>query len=78
MFGFDRPEDGAYERYWDRKWSFMKAFRRLPLVRYYAWWVVHNCIAHPLIGLMPFVRSTFAFHDWTSRKMHPSKAKRTA
>jgi hypothetical protein len=32
------------------------------------WWLVHNLIAHPLIGLLPFT-STFKFHDWTSRKL---------
>lgn len=33
------------------------------------WWVVHNCIAHPMIGVVP-VRPTFAFHDYTSKKIN--------
>jgi hypothetical protein len=33
------------------------------------WWLVHNCVAHPMIGVMP-VRHTFAFHDYTSKKIN--------
>jgi hypothetical protein len=33
------------------------------------WWFVHNCIAHPMIGLFP-VRATFSFHDYTSDKIN--------
>jgi len=33
------------------------------------WWFVHNCIAHPAIGLAP-IRRTFEFHDFTSRKIN--------
>lgn len=33
------------------------------------WWFVHNCIAHPMIGVLP-VRRTFAFHDYTSKKIN--------
>jgi hypothetical protein len=40
-----------------------------PWVAHTAWWLVHNCIAHPLIGVFPR-RPAFRFHDWTSRKMH--------
>ena len=71
MFNFDRSEEGAFERHQERKLNFKRAFNRLPLVRYYIWWLIHNCIAHPLIGLFPFTKLTFAFHDWTSQHMHP-------
>lgn len=33
------------------------------------WWFVHNCIAHPAIGVVP-LRPTFAFHDFTSKKIN--------
>lgn len=33
------------------------------------WWFVHNCVAHPAIGLVP-VPQTFAFHDYTSKKIN--------
>jgi len=38
----------------------------LPTLRYRAWWVLHNVVAHPLIGILP-CHETFEFHDWTSR-----------
>jgi len=45
---------------------------RLPLKEYrkflvWHWWLIHNCLAHPLIGLFPF-RPFFWFHDWTALK----------
>lgn len=39
------------------------------------WWVVHNCISHPLIGVCP-VKPFFEFHDWTSIKLNAGKAGR--
>jgi len=36
---------------------------------HHLWWFVHNCIAHPMIGVLP-VRPTFAFHDYTSKKIN--------
>lgn len=33
------------------------------------WWFVHNCVAHPLIGLVP-VKQAFEFHDYTSKKIN--------
>lgn len=33
------------------------------------WWFVHNCIAHPLIGVVPS-HLTFQLHDWTSNKIN--------
>lgn len=33
------------------------------------WWFVHNCIAHPMIGLVP-IKKTFEFHDYTSDKIN--------
>lgn len=59
---FDRPEDGSQKRYADR-------VAKRPWLAHTFWWVVHNNIAHPLIGVLP-VALAFRFHDWTSRKMH--------
>jgi hypothetical protein len=66
--GFGAPEDGSGERY---------AMRRetRPWLAHTAWWLVHNCIAHPLIGVLPR-RPAFRFHDWTSRKMHGERSVR--
>ena len=61
MFDFIQDETGSQERYWkDRKPS---------KIAYGFWWVVHNCIAHFLIGICP-VKPFFDFHDSTSRKLH--------
>lgn len=39
------------------------------------WWFVHNCIAHPLIGVAP-IKPLFNFHDWTSGKINRRKRHR--
>jgi hypothetical protein len=70
VFGFDKDEDGSETRHEERKATFEKVYERFPQARYYFWWVIHNCISHPLIGVLP-VRRAFSFHDFTSRKMHP-------
>lgn len=49
-------EDGSQDRYDARP-------------RRRVWWLVHNCVAHPLIGILPF-SMFFRFHDWTSRKIN--------
>ncbi len=36
--------------------------------KHYVWWLIHNLIAHPLIGVFP-IKRWFDFHDYTSRKM---------
>ena len=43
--------------------------RELPRVKHYIWWLIHNLVAHPAIGLVP-IKATFDFHDWTSRKLN--------
>ncbi len=35
---------------------------------HYGWWLVHNLVAHILIGILP-IKPFFDFHDWTSIKM---------
>lgn len=67
MFGFNKPEDGSQQRFKARIEEFKK--KALPVAVHHAWWVVHNCVAHPLIGLFPS-KPTFDFHDYTSRKIN--------
>lgn len=43
--------------------------KNLPRVQHHFWWLLHNLVAHPAIGLVP-VKATFDFHDWTSRKLN--------
>lgn len=38
-------------------------------LEHYAWWIVHNAVAHPFLALWPR-RSAFLFHDWTPRKLN--------
>lgn len=35
------------------------------------WWLVHNCVAHPLMGVYPSP-TTFKFHDMTAPPAEPS------
>ncbi len=32
------------------------------------WWLFHNLVAHPLIGMLP-IQATFDLHDWSAEKM---------
>lgn len=66
MFDFEKDETGAHLRYLKRI-QFVP--HPLPRIRHWGWWWLHNCIAHPLIGILP-IRPMFNFHDWTSRRMN--------
>ncbi len=59
---FSQTEEGSQERFDKRK-------SEVPWLKHTLWWLVHNCVAHPLIGILPFT-PFFKFHDWTSVKMH--------
>jgi hypothetical protein len=63
VFDF-RDETGSEDRFKAQT----DAHAPLPVIEHRAWWLVHNLIAHPLIGILP-VRFAFKFHDWTSRQM---------
>ena len=70
MFNFTKPEDGSHKRYINDR-SLVKVFlRKRGLIKHYLWWLFHNCIAHPLIGLIP-IKVMFRLHDWSSHRMHP-------
>lgn len=71
MFGFKpKPdgEDGAQDRY-EAERATLEEFSSDDVRSHRAWWVAHNCVAHPLIGLWP-CRTTFDLHDYTARRMH--------
>lgn len=57
-------EDRFYMRI--RRW---KLYTGGSALGHHWWWFVHNCIAHPAIGLCPTTK-TFQFHDWTSVKIN--------
>lgn len=67
MFGFDKPEDGSRDRFHERV-ARHKDLRASTALHHF-WWVVHNCVSHPLIGIAP-VKPFFDFHDWTSHKIN--------
>ena len=60
-------EDGSEERFVKRVAVFNQEDK--PVYKHHGWWFIHNCIAHPLIGIFP-CKSTFDFHDWTSTKIN--------
>lgn len=76
MFGFLYKEmemTGAAERFPIRIDKFRKAEKRFPMLQHYFWWVMHNCVTHLLIGLVP-IKPFFQFHDWTSVKLNAGEA----
>lgn len=58
-------EDGSEKRFDQRVESAKKQKRTWS---HHFWWFVHNCVAHPLIGICP-AKWAFNFHDWTARRM---------
>jgi hypothetical protein len=60
-------EAGAEKRFKKRVNTFKKEDK--PVYKHHFWWFVHNCVAHPLIGMLPN-KTTFDFHDWSSKKIN--------
>ena len=61
-------EGSSYERFYHRLGRF-KTNKSFPRTRHAFWWLLHNCVAHIAIGLVP-VKASFALHDWTSKKLN--------
>lgn len=58
--------DTSEERYKERLFYFLKDKKALPRLRHYLLWLLHNCIAHPILALC--VSSyTIEFHELTSQ-----------
>ena len=62
-------ESSSYLRFYHRLGRFKARKSSFPRTRHAFWWVLHNCIAHIGIGLVP-IKITFQFHDWTSKKLN--------
>lgn len=76
MFGFlhrEMESTGSEDRFPKRIEKFRKAEKNFPVLQHYFWWFIHNCVTHPLIGLIP-VKLFFQFHDWTSVKLNAGEA----
>ena len=65
MFDFG-DETGSEMRFRDTVQEYRD--RGVPVIRHRFLWILHNNVAHWAMGLFP-CPTTFAFHDWTSRKM---------
>ena len=68
-FGNTTSEDRFYQR------ISRFASRSTPVWMHHFWWMTHNCVAHPIIGVVPLVSErggdlAFRFHDFTSRKIN--------
>lgn len=76
MFGFLYKEmemTGSALRFPMRIEKFRKAEKSFPILQHYFWWVMHNCVTHFLIGIVP-IKPFFQFHDWTSVKLNAGEA----
>ena len=62
----DYGEGGPLDR--GSRGRFEERREKLPFPKLAFWWLVHNNIAHPLIGFLPF-QPLFDFHDWTAKKI---------
>lgn len=60
-------ESGSAARFSDRIETFKNNDK--PVFKHHFWWLIHNCVAHVFIGLIP-CKTSFDFHDWTSKKIN--------
>lgn len=57
-------------RYGNRRHAFVRRFGVVwGNVLHHFWWLTHNCVVHPLIGLLPF-EACFRLHDYTSDRLN--------
>lgn len=57
---------GAQDRFLRRLNKWVHRTPSIPALKHHFWWLLHNCVAHPLIGIYPST-TTVRFHDYTSR-----------
>jgi hypothetical protein len=57
--------EDAEGRYRVRREAFQARQGALGVLMHAGWWWAHNCVAHPILGLVPHRRSVW-LHDWTS------------
>ena len=60
---------GSEDRFTKRQEWWKQTGKSFPLVRHHFWWVLHNVVSHPLLGVFPF-QWTVDFHDWTSKHLN--------
>lgn len=62
------------DRFWERIYNFQSA--KKSLFEHNFWWMIHNILAHPLLGLFP-CKATVRFHDYTSDKLNLIEVRKT-
>jgi hypothetical protein len=60
---------GSEYRYQKRRARWTSVARLAPRVRHHFWWILHNVVAHPLVGVGPSA-ATIWYHDWTSQRLN--------
>ena len=60
---------GSEYRYQKRLARWSSVVRIAPRMQHRLWWVVHNVVAHLLLGVRPNV-ATIWYHDWTSQRLN--------
>ena len=65
---FSGPPSTTKERFKTR--VALHKYQKKSVSRHHFWWFMHNCVAHPFIGLFPKWDWTFKFHDYTSDKIN--------
>jgi hypothetical protein len=58
----------SYERFRYRTEAWRLRAKGLNQVRHMSWWLLHNCVIHPLIGVLP-IKPLFDLHDWSSVRL---------
>ena len=64
---FDTQDRGSEWRYWERIHE--HAWRKVSVHKHNFWWIMHNVVAHPLLGIAPGAK-TVRFHDYTSEHLN--------
>jgi len=60
-----RTDDGAKKRYDDRLQLFVSRGGHVPRLRHHLLWMLHNCVAHPLLTVP--THTAVEFHELTSQ-----------
>lgn len=60
---------GAGARYHRRIKVWRDQGRISPRLRHHFWWLLHNLLSHPLLGVYPFLWCIW-LHDWTSMHLN--------
>jgi hypothetical protein len=60
---------GSEARYYARKKKWEQEVSLLSQLRHHGWWLLHNAVSHPWLGVAPSL-SAIWFHDYTSMRLN--------